>query len=149
MELRLPYDVTSVSSARRLVGDYAEARLSDRRLDELVLMTSEVVTNAVTHGSAEPDGGIGLRLEEDQGAVRIVVTDDGEGFALDLDNAQHRAILRRYGKITRPDVPIRVVVRPGQRAKYADVVEAFEVWEHEPTVAELDGFVAGVEATDR
>lgn len=70
-------------------------------------------------------------------------------FALDLDDAQHRAILRRYGKITRPDVPIRVVVRPGQRAKYADVVEDFEVWEHEPTAADLDGFAAGVEAVDR
>ena len=83
MELRLPYDVTSVSSARRLVGDFAEARLSDRRLDELVLMTSEVVTNAVTHGSPESDGGIGLRLERAQEAVRVVVTDGGDGFALD------------------------------------------------------------------
>ena len=70
-------------------------------------------------------------------------------FALDLDEAQHRAILQRYGEITRPEVPIRVVVRPGQRAKYADVVEAFEVWEHEPTAADLDGFAAGVEAVDR
>jgi anti-sigma regulatory factor (Ser/Thr protein kinase) len=84
MELRLPYDVTSVGSARRLVGDFAEARLSARRLDELVLMTSEVVTNAVTHGSPEPDGGIGLRLEQDEQAVRVVVTDGGEGFPLDL-----------------------------------------------------------------
>jgi len=83
MEYRLPYDVASVSSARRLVGDFAEAQLSDRRLDELVLVASEVVTNAVTHGSAEPDGGIGLRLEEDQEAVRVVVTDGGEGLALD------------------------------------------------------------------
>ena len=83
MEHRLPYDVTSVSSARRLVGDFAETRLSDTRLDELVLMASEVVANAVTHGSPEPDGAIGLRLEEDQEAVRVVVTDGGVGFALD------------------------------------------------------------------
>lgn len=83
MERRLPYDVASVGSARRLVGDFAEARLSDGRLDELVLMISEMVTNAVTHGSAEPDGCIGLRLEEDQDVVRVVVTDGGEGFAMD------------------------------------------------------------------
>ena len=88
MELRLPHDVTSVSSARRLVGDFAGARLSGRRLDELILISSEVVANAVTHGSAEPDGGIGLRLEEDQESVRIVVTDDGEGFALDLGSIE-------------------------------------------------------------
>ncbi len=70
-------------------------------------------------------------------------------FALDLDIAQHRAILQRYRDVTRPEVPIRVVVRPGQRASYADLLTEFEVWEHEPTVAELDGFGAGVEAADR
>ncbi|RPI11783.1 MAG: hypothetical protein EHM63_01090 [Actinobacteria bacterium] len=70
-------------------------------------------------------------------------------FALDLDRAQHRAILQRYRDVTRPEVPIRVVVRPGQRGKYADLLTEFEAWEHEPTVAELDGFAAGVEAADR
>jgi hypothetical protein len=70
-------------------------------------------------------------------------------FALDLDQDQHRAILQRYREITRPEVPIRAVVRPGQRKQYADLLAAFEVWEHEPTVAELDGFAAGVEAADR
>jgi hypothetical protein len=70
-------------------------------------------------------------------------------FALDLDHEQHRAILQRYHEITRPEVPIRAVVRPGQRTKYADQLAAFDVWEHEPTVAELDGFAAGVEAADR
>jgi hypothetical protein len=70
-------------------------------------------------------------------------------FALDLDRAQHRAILQRYRDVTRPEVPIRVVVRPGQRGEYAELLTKFEVWEHEPTVAELDGFAAGVEAADR
>jgi hypothetical protein len=70
-------------------------------------------------------------------------------FALDLDRAQHRAILQRYRDVTRPEVPIRVVVRQGQRGKYAELLAEFEVWEHEPTVAELDGFAAAVEATDR
>ncbi len=70
-------------------------------------------------------------------------------FALDLECAQHRAILQRYRDVTRPEVPIQVVVRPGQRAKYAELLTEFEAWEHEPTVAELDGFAAGVEAADR
>jgi hypothetical protein len=69
-------------------------------------------------------------------------------FALDLDQDQHRAILRRYHEVTRPEVPIRAVVRPGQREKYADQIGDFDVWEHEPTVADLDGFAAGVEAVD-
>ena len=70
-------------------------------------------------------------------------------FALDLDRAQHRAILKRYREVTRPEVPIHVVVRPGQREQYAALLESFEVWEHEPTVAELDGFAAGVDMADR
>ena len=70
-------------------------------------------------------------------------------FALDLDEPQHRAILERYRAIVRPDVPIHAVVRPGQGAKYADLLVTVAVWEHEPTAAELDGFAAGVEAADR
>jgi hypothetical protein len=70
-------------------------------------------------------------------------------FALDLDEEQHRAILQRYHEVIRPEVPIRAIVRPGQRDKYADQLGAVDVWEHEPTVADLDGFAAGVEAADR
>ncbi len=79
------------------------------------------------------------------------MVDDAHGivFALDLDREQHRAILQRYRDVTRPELPIRVVVRQGQREKYADLLTEFEVWEHEPTVAELDGFAAGVEAAER
>jgi hypothetical protein len=84
----------------------------------------------------------GTGCEKVDGAHGIV-------FALDLDKPQHRAILRRYRTTTAPDVPIRVVVKPGQRAAYAELVEQFEVWEGEPTVADLDGFSAEVEASDR
>jgi hypothetical protein len=70
-------------------------------------------------------------------------------FELDLDVAQHRAIVRRYRALARPDVPIRVVVKPGQAERYRDSLEGVEVWTHEPNVAELDGFAAEVEAADR
>ena len=83
VEHRLPYDVASIRSARGLVRDFAEDRLSGHRLDELTLMVSELVTNAVRHGSPEPDGHIGLRLEEDQESLRVVVTDGGRSFAFD------------------------------------------------------------------
>ena len=83
MEYRLPCDVASISSARRLATDFAEDRLSDIKLEELVLMVSEVVTNAVRHGTPEADGNIGLRLEGDEDAVRVVVTDGGEDFAFE------------------------------------------------------------------
>ena len=70
-------------------------------------------------------------------------------FVLDLDREQHRAILDRYCDVVRPDVPIRAVVRPGQRDRYADLLDRVEVWEHEPTVADLDGLLCEVEAADR
>jgi len=53
------------------------------KLDDLALMVSEVISNAVRHRSPEADGNIGLRLEGDQDALRVVVTDGGEDFAFD------------------------------------------------------------------
>jgi anti-sigma regulatory factor (Ser/Thr protein kinase) len=60
----------------------------DMKLDELALMVSEVVSNAVRHGSPEADGNIGLRLEGDQDALRVVVTDGGEDFAFDPESVK-------------------------------------------------------------
>jgi anti-sigma regulatory factor (Ser/Thr protein kinase) len=88
MEHRLPCDVSSISSARRLVSDFAEDRLSDMQLDDLALMVSEVVTNAVRHGSPDADGNIGLCLEGDENALRVVVTDGGEDFASDAGSVE-------------------------------------------------------------
>lgn len=70
-------------------------------------------------------------------------------FALDLDRAQHRAILQRYTEIVDEDVPIRAVVKPGQDEAYADLLGRVQVWTHVPTRAELDGFAAAVDAYDR
>ena len=70
-------------------------------------------------------------------------------FELDLDRAQHRAIVHRYRELGRPDLPIRVVVRPDQQARYADLLAEVQVWDHSPTVADLDGFAAQVETADR
>lgn len=78
------------------------------------------------------------------------VTDaHGIVFVLDLDRPQHRAILSRYTEVIRPEMPIRVVVQPGQREQFAELLDRVEVWEHNPTAADLDGFAAAVEATER
>ena len=70
-------------------------------------------------------------------------------FELDLDRPQHRAIVARYRELGREGMPIRVVATPEQAGRYADVLAGVEVWTHEPTAAELDGFAAEVEANDR
>ena len=99
---------------------------------------------AVCHG---PEHGEMCPLLAGTGCQKV---DDAHGivFALDLDQDQHRAILQRYQEVIRPDVPIRVVVQPGQRDKYAGELGGCEVWEHRPTAADLDGFAARVEAAD-
>lgn len=78
------------------------------------------------------------------------VTDaHGIVFVLDLDRPQHRQILARYREVVRPDVPIRAVVKPGQRELYPELLNSVEIWDHEPTAADLDGMAAEVEAADR
>ncbi len=73
----------------------------------------------------------------------------GVVFSLDLSLPAHRAILHAYRELAAAegrDVPIRVVAPPdADRTE----VDAALVWSHEPSVAELDGFAALVEAADR
>jgi hypothetical protein len=70
-------------------------------------------------------------------------------FELDLDRPQHRAILRRYRELARPDVPIRAVVSAEQAERYRATLDGIEIYTHESTVADLDGFASEVEAADR
>ncbi len=69
-------------------------------------------------------------------------------FQLDLDRPMHRAILKRYQNVLAEDVPIRAVIRPGQEERYAELLSGVQVWTSEPTLGELDGFAAEVEAAD-
>lgn len=83
------------------------------------------------------------------GACDLVDAAHGIVFALDLDRPEHRAILRRYREVLGPDTPIRAVIRPDQAERYGDLLAEVEIWTHEPTVADLDGFAAEVESVDR
>jgi len=78
----------------------------------------------------------------------MVESAHGTIFQLDLDRPQHRYILKRYQQVIADDVPIVVVVQPGQEIRYGDLLKDVQVWIDEPTVAELDGFAALVEASD-
>jgi hypothetical protein len=83
-----------------------------------------------------------------EGACAKYAAAHGIVFELDLDRAQHRAIVARYRELN-PDVPIRVVVRGDQAQRYHDLIGGVQVWTHTPNVADLDGFAAEVEAADR
>ncbi len=70
-------------------------------------------------------------------------------FELDLDRPQHRTILASYKESLRSDVPIRVVVSPGQENEHRELLATLKVWTHEPAVGDLDGLAAEMEASDR
>lgn len=70
-------------------------------------------------------------------------------FKLDLDQPYHREILERYRWAVGTEVPIAVAVQRGQEVIYAELLDGMYLWTHQPTAAELDGFAALVEASDR
>lgn len=71
-------------------------------------------------------------------------------FELDLDRPMHRAILRSYADVTEEaGIPVRVVVTPDQAVRFADELTRVEVWTHEPSAGELDGFSSRVAAYER
>lgn len=98
MEHRLPYSMTAAGEARRLSREFLRSRLDEARTAEALVMVSEIVGNAVRHGKAEPDGRIGLRLEDDPGVARVVVTDAAPEFSFEREtfekaNLDHMGLL--------------------------------------------------------
>lgn len=51
------------------------------RYDDVVLVVSELVTNAVRYGSSD---GIDLKVAKRDGRIRVEVTDHGDGFSIDV-----------------------------------------------------------------
>jgi len=81
VELTLARDVEAPASARSAVGALAaELDLAGRVAHTLVLLVSEVVSNAVLHSTGPDDAPIGLSAAVDDDVVRVTVTDAGEGF---------------------------------------------------------------------
>lgn len=83
-EWQLSVDTEAPGTARGLVREAVGLELPAERVDALLLLVTEVVTNAILHGPPEPDGKIGLRLERDGRIVRIIAIDDGHHFSPEL-----------------------------------------------------------------
>jgi anti-anti-sigma factor len=78
-ELELPRDPHSPARARVEVRERLEGR-EQSQIASVVLLTSELVTNAVVHPRGVGDSPIGLRLTVYGDRVRVEVEDRGEGF---------------------------------------------------------------------
>jgi anti-sigma regulatory factor (Ser/Thr protein kinase) len=77
--LELAGTPTAALAARRAVLARKGALPHAIRDDVLLLMT-ELVTNAVRHADAAPDRRVRLELRRQRGAVRVAVCDEGPGF---------------------------------------------------------------------
>lgn len=68
------------SRARAVVREALVGRLDEADIAIVVLLTSELVTNAVIHPGASRDSTIGLRISARPNGVRVEVDDPGDGF---------------------------------------------------------------------
>lgn len=55
-------------------------RVPAHRVDDLRLLVSEVVTNAIRHAGTGPEDRVGLRIDVRGSRVRVEVRDEGSGF---------------------------------------------------------------------
>jgi anti-sigma regulatory factor (Ser/Thr protein kinase) len=104
------------STARHATRDFLGGRLPDGTCDEVLLLVSELVTNAVLHARTP----LTVRMHLDTGHLRIEVEDGGDG-APDVHHASHdevrgrglqlvAAISTRWGvRSRRDDRPGKVV----------------------------------------
>lgn len=91
----------------------------------------------------EREGGCPLLIGA---ACPLVENADGVVFQLDLDLPDHRRLLSKYIKyFDNVGVPVRVVVTPEQKERWAKLLKLVEVWTTPVTVGKLDGFSAEVE----
>jgi anti-sigma regulatory factor (Ser/Thr protein kinase) len=72
--------ISAPRRARTLARDLLGPRLGDRRRHDMLVVVTELVTNAVRHAGAGPAEIVVLHLAADEDAIRVEVYDDGPGF---------------------------------------------------------------------
>ena len=77
-----------------------------------------------------------------------VAAASGVIFDLDLDRAEHRAILAKYRGLLGPEIPIRVLIREDQVAAYPELFEPVQMWIERPTPADVIEFAAALESIE-
>ena len=79
----LPSRPASFGEARRFVRDTAASAASRQELDDAMLLTSELVTNAVRHAGHAAEDPIEVTVSVDERILRVSVRDRGPGFDRD------------------------------------------------------------------
>ena len=80
VELELAVSDSAPRQARVEVREAIAGKLSPSDSEIAVLLTSELVTNAVVHPAHRENASIGLQISTDIGRTRVEVADSGGGF---------------------------------------------------------------------
>ena len=81
-EYRFSPSLATVPLARHLLGDWLDhLAIDDSERDDLLLVASELCSNAVRHASGKP-GALAMRAWADRDALIVEVEDDGPGMEL-------------------------------------------------------------------
>ena len=81
VSVELPVEAEAPAIARQVVADaLVEVPVPEDRVEDLRLLTSEIVTNAVRHAGLAREDTIGVAVEVSERRVRVEVADDGPGF---------------------------------------------------------------------
>ena len=81
VSIEVPVEPEAPAVAREVVAlALVGVPVAEDRIDDLRLLTSEVVTNAIRHAGLEAGDSIGLAVDVSDERVRVNVADDGPGF---------------------------------------------------------------------
>jgi anti-sigma regulatory factor (Ser/Thr protein kinase) len=86
LRTRISGSASAPATARHLLRDLITPHAdASEQLDTLMLLTSEVVTNAVNHPAVSPGSAIEMCVLVDSERTRVVVSDLGAGFERPAD----------------------------------------------------------------
>jgi anti-sigma regulatory factor (Ser/Thr protein kinase) len=77
LELTLPPGPTAASAARRALTSSLSSSLTVGTLDDVRLLTTELISNSLRHSAMRGDDRVSLRARVDDGFVRVEVRDPG------------------------------------------------------------------------
>jgi serine/threonine-protein kinase RsbW len=91
--VRLPFDPSSVSVARKMVArDLEAARIAQDKIYDAKVLVSELITNGVLHGKPVPTDHIELCWLLTEAELRVSVRDGGKARELEARNADPDAV---------------------------------------------------------
>jgi len=81
VSLEVPVGAEAAAIAREVVvGALVEVQVGEDRIEDLRLLTSEIVTNAIRHAGLSRKDTIALAVDASERRVRVEVADHGPGF---------------------------------------------------------------------